>query len=748
MSLFTAESPRGVANTTSSWDNLKIGGGGYCTGLDINSDGTMVTRVDVYGAYLGSTTPGTVWKQLITTSSMPASYFSNSNPYQGWGVNEIRIAPSDSNTLYMIYTGSEGRTQSSVLVSTNKGKTWRLTNLNNFSANSNDNTFEYYGQKLAIDPNNSAVCYLGTPSNGLWVTTDTGNTWTLINTSVITTATGGTGYFGMAFDPTSGTTSGKTNRIIIPSFGQGVWVSTNAGSTFTQTSGAPTTIAHAKVGADGTYFCVAPLHGDVWRMNTSNVWKDIMSAATFRTAATLACDPNDKDHLVVSCDGCYLNISSNATVTTPTWSGVDATENGNGQPQGNAGYHFVTAADVPWIQNSQDFYLSDGNLLFDPNISGRLWFSYGDGVIYTNSIVTPGSGGVPQQVWNSQIAGIENLVANYISWPNNRSPILVCWDRPLWRITDPNKYPANYGPNYVNAVQFGSSADWLTSNPDFNVGLTQDTGGVISTDAGVSWTAMSGSIPGNGSANGGGGTILVSDSTHFVVVRSDNFGLYNSTDGGATWNQPASAPTSGWGNSAFNSSAHVATQDRTNGKLYAYNNVGANAGIWVSADKGITWSQNSVGNIDGNDGYMPVLKAAPGQTNNLFFTSGNGDDLNPPHPGSTLFWQSTNGGVTWNSIPNVAEVINFGFSAPKPGGGGYPAIGIVGWVNGIFGVWRSDDNCATWNLIGSFNPRPSISGTGGWIDEVRAMEGNPNNWNRWILGFKGSSFMYYGPGMF
>jgi hypothetical protein len=42
-----------------------------------------------------------------------------------------------------------------------------------------------------------------------------------------------------------------------------------------------------------------------------------------------------------------------------------------------------------------------------------------------------------------------------------------------------------------------------------------------------------------------------------------------------------------------------------------------------------------------------------------------------------------------------------GFGKAKPGGSGYPAIFIIGYVGGVFGVYRSDDNTATWNTVGA-----------------------------------------------
>jgi len=52
-----------------NWKELKIGAGGYLTGMDIAPDGTMVVRTDTYGAYRWN---GTQWQQLVTSTSMPA----------------------------------------------------------------------------------------------------------------------------------------------------------------------------------------------------------------------------------------------------------------------------------------------------------------------------------------------------------------------------------------------------------------------------------------------------------------------------------------------------------------------------------------------------------------------------------------------------------------------------------------------------------------------------------------------------
>src|SRR5215212_5437999 len=107
---------------TDSWQPVDIGAGGYLTGMDIASDGTKVVRTDTYGAYLWT---GSEWQQLVTTSSMPGGQAI------AQGVYEIRIAPSNTNILYMEYSGQ-------VFKSTDRGTTWTQTSFQHVVEDAND----------------------------------------------------------------------------------------------------------------------------------------------------------------------------------------------------------------------------------------------------------------------------------------------------------------------------------------------------------------------------------------------------------------------------------------------------------------------------------------------------------------------------------------------------------------------------------------------------------------------------------
>ena len=102
------------------------------------------------------------------------------------GVYEIQIAPSNTNILYMMYLGD-------VFKSTDKGTTWTQTNFAQVSEDPND-PYRINGQKMAIDPNNPNVVYVGTPQNGLFVTRMAGVTWQSVS-AVPVSATDASGEY-------------------------------------------------------------------------------------------------------------------------------------------------------------------------------------------------------------------------------------------------------------------------------------------------------------------------------------------------------------------------------------------------------------------------------------------------------------------------------------------------------------------------------------------------------------------------
>ena len=207
---------------------LKIGAGGYLTGLNIASDGTRVVRTDTYGAYLydpSAPNPGNAggrgaWQQLVTINSMPALDFGFGKHA---GVYEIVIAPSDTSRIYMYFNGF-------VYKSINKGKTFTRTAFVKVSVD----TFasdRYFGRFMAVDPVNADVLYVGTPTSGVFVTANAGASFSRIDSVARGTPPGIAGNL-IAFDPSSIVSDHKTQGIYISSYGTGIYHSTDGGASW------------------------------------------------------------------------------------------------------------------------------------------------------------------------------------------------------------------------------------------------------------------------------------------------------------------------------------------------------------------------------------------------------------------------------------------------------------------------------------------------------------------------------------
>src|SRR5262249_38179637 len=88
---------------------------------------------------------------------------------------------------------------------------------------------------------------------------------------------------------------------------------------------------------------------------------------------------------------------------------------------------------------------------------------------------------------------------------------------------------------------------------------------------------------------------------------------------------------------------------------------------------------------------------------------------------------------TWTAVPNVLEVLAFGFGKELLGSS-YPTIFIAGWVGGVYGIWRSDDEAQSWTQISDFPL--------GSLDAVKAVEGDKNVYGTVYIGFNGSGYAY------
>jgi hypothetical protein len=688
------------------WRTLRVGAGGWLTGLDISPDGsTRIVRADTYGAYIWNDSRAQ-WTQLVTTGSMPARDIGIDN---NAGVYEIRVAPNLPTRLYMAYRGSVYR-------SDDRGDHWSRTAFAAVAMDPNDR-FRMLGQKMAVDPVNPDVVYLGTPHNGLFFTTNGGATWQKVGGVPVSIGNGNSdhpGISGIAFEPSSGVSDGKTKSIFAASYGHGIYQSRDGGRSWSAIGG-PAGVEYAAVSPTGAYYAVGNDNA-LWSYE-SGAWTSLFKDTSGNGVHTVAVNPFNPREIVLQTAGGNLNLSADAGLT---WSGT------NWKNQ----FH---AEDIPWLAGAGP-YMSVGGTLYDPVVPQKLWVSDGVGVWNTTGLSSKNFQWNTPVIWNDQSAGIEQLVANQVVAPPGGKPLLLSWDRPVFRVDDPEVFATSYGPDNQNAIVMGWALDYASSNPAFLVGLfnwqVEKSG--YSRDGGRNWVPFA-AYPPTVTQGKIGGSIAASTPASIVWAPSNNSSPYYTDDGGASW-RPTSIPgvpsggETGWG-SAYYLNRHIVAADRVLGKtFYLYNYL---KGLYRSADGGVSWALVHPGEIAPYSGFNAKLQSVPGHPGHLFFTSGPQGRPGDPHPAANHFMRSTDGGATWTAVPKVLEVRAFGFGKPLSA---YPTIFISGWVDNKFGVWRSSDNAQSWAKIADF---PINS-----LDNIATVEGDKDVYGTVYVGFSGSGYAY------
>src|SRR3984885_5342893 len=652
------------------WQTLKVGAGGFATGLDIDPDGAMVVRTDTNGAYLWN---GTQWVQLVTSSSMPAAF-----DFSGQGVYEIQMAPSNSSIMYMMFDGH-------LFKSTNKGTTWTQTAFTPVSANPND-SYRYNGQKMAIDPNNPNIVYVGTSSSGLFVSKDGGSTWSKVSAIP---AAAGQGITGILFDPAvGGVVNGVTQTIFASSYGHGVYESTNGGATWTARSGGPTDVVGAAVSSTGVYY--ASDGSNLWAY-AGGKWTKLTSDSAGIQA--VAVNPSNPNEIVAVSGAGYLDISYNAgaTWTGPMWSSNQ-----------------VTSADIPWLAAANkalagNVYMTVGGAAFNPANPSQMVISAGTGVWTTTQVPTSGATSSTPVTWTDQSVGIENLVANEIIVPPGGDPVLASWS-----------------PIFLVGI-----ADWWG---------TEESG--YSTNGGQTWTKFPTEIPGAGSSFMGG-TIAASTTQNFIWAPAGGQKPYYTLNGGSTWTPITLPGVSSWSGFdwAYYLDQRSVTADRVLANTFYLYDPGK--GVFETTNGGASWTNVHSGYIESNgslSGFNSTIMSVPGEAGNLFYTGGSQSGATPTAPVNEGFYRSTDGGKTWSTVANVLDVSTFGFGAAAPGQSS-PAIYIVGYVNSVYGIWQSINNAQSWTNIGTY--------PNGELDPISTISGNPNVFGEVYVGFgDGGGYAY------
>jgi len=631
----------GAASTNFTWHTLKVGAGGFASGIQLNPDGTGAVKTNSGGGYVRSSS-SSPWLPVISTTSLPKGVY---GAQVGFATpSELRIAPSNTRTLYMKLNGY-------VLKSGDFGASWSKTAFPQVPSNMEDpnapNSGVFYPM-IGIDPANANTVLAGYPGNtarlsGVHYSTDGGATWKLIPVSSIPhsgTTNNLNGYFLIAFDPST-TSGGNTPGIFVCGFNNGCYHTTTgpAGTWTSIVSGGPTAVQTLSCDQFGVAW-VTDTNGNIWRWK-SGTWTKVLSSRY----ASVATDPSSTSqgvsHVVAVDYNGVVNVSLDGGTT---WFGESRYPS------------IFSATDIPWLGNFNYQYSSAGPSVFDPSGSPPFKLVNVNGIGIWST--TPPTSNVRSTAvtWRSLSAETETLVATWVLAPPGGKVNTFAWDREQFYNPDPNSYPSR--PAYqVQDIIGAWGADWASSSPSTLImAANSNNGGSfghccyldmsgVSNDGGNTWTPFGVVVTTRLSTDIGSQTLCGSGCTalqglNFAV--NDRISLFRADDYSVRLNGTITAYNTGTGRMTVNfDNAPQSGKSLSNWLVHTIPSavLTGNVGGCMAASTASNWI------------WIP--------TNNV---------AKP--------YYTTNGGVTWNQI-TIA---------------GIPTAGTTGW--GGFRQGPAQYNCA------------------------------------------------------
>ena len=708
-----------VVSESYNWSNVRIDGGGFVPGIIFNQKekDLIYARTDIGGAYRWNATTN-AWVPLL-------DWVGWSN--WGWnGVLSLATDPVDTNRVYAavgMYTNSWDPNNGAIIRSTDKGATWQVTQLP-FKVGGNM-PGRGQGERLSIDPNKNSVLYYGAEDgNGLWRSTDYGVTWA----KVASFTNGGTyaadptdiydyqnhlqGVTWVTFDPTSGTSGNASQTIYVGVADKTnpVYRSTDGGATWAPLTGVPTGyLAHKgvfdsvnKILYIATSDTGGPYDGgkgDVWKFDVATAaWTRISPIASTSTDlyfgySGLTIDRQHPKTLMVASqvawwpDAIFFRTTDGGATWTRIWDWTsypsrsfrytqDITEN----PWLNFG---VTSPVAP--ETSPKLGWMNESLEIDPFNSNRLMYGTGATLYGSDNLLNWDAG--TQILIKPKAKGIEETaVLDLVSPPTGAPLYSALGDIGGFRHDDLTKVPAY---NYTSpSLTSTTSIDYAELSPStmVRVGNASSGGAIgVTTSSGSSWWAGQ-----NPSGVTGGGNVALAADGGTIVWSPAGTGVQVSTTFGSNWTAASGVPAGA-----------VVESDRVNpSKFYAL----SNGSFYVSTNKGVTFAATAASGIPA---AAHKFKAVYGREGDLWLAGGSA---------TTTYglWHSTDSGASFTKIANVQEADNVSFGKAATGKT-YPAIFIVGKVDGVRGIFRSDDAAASWVRLND-----DLHQYGNWVMRFRA----------------------------
>ncbi|MDR2858944.1 MAG: exo-alpha-sialidase [Mediterranea sp.] len=714
------------------WKSVQIVGGGFVDGIIFHPKAKDVRycRTDMGGAYRWDK------EQQRWISMLDWITYEDNNLV---GIESIAVDPQDPQTVYLACGTYTRSSNGAILISHDGGRTFLRIDMP-FTIGGNENG-RGNGERMMVDPSLTDIIYLGTRLDGLWRSIDKGSSWEKVHSFPDVTETSdmtnrasffnrGSGIIFIVFDPSTAVAGEGCSTIYagVSLMGRdNLFCSHDGGQTWKAVPCQPTAyrLTHGVMSSDGILYVTygtnpGPMHmenGAVWKFDTKKAqWKEISPVKPNSTEnlkfgyAAVSVDQQNHKHLIVS--------TFNRPVSGK-YAEDDIFQSMDGGQTWKAVFAGKTAMDyskAPYTQFTPLHWMFD--IEIDPFNSNHAMFTTGYGGWETFNLGDLNKGDTVR--WQIMSTGIEETVPLELYSPNKGAHLITAigdyggfthfdLDKPVPAGSHANPYYAN-----TNGITGAENRNSLVVRVG-TVSAHHPEGKALSysEDGGVTWSEPI-SMPHPQAANG---HIAVSSDGHTWIWTPNRMAVYFTSDKGVTWNK----------SEGIAENIRVIA-DRVNPmRFYAIN---IPTGIFYeSKDGGLYFSTDTIlpplsrtnENRGDNRGGQDRVYATPGIEGDLWIAAYDG-----------LYHKS---GAMLVKLDKVRRILAFGFGKEKPDAS-YPALYMIGIVNGTYGFFRSNDAAKSWVRINDDNHQYGL---------VLHITGDPKKYGRVYVGTHGRGALYADP---
>lgn len=517
----------GTPQAQFTFSQVAMGGGGFVSGVFATSEeGLYYARTDVGGSY----------RYNKDTQKWEAMSYDISEEDRGLlGIDGLAFGEKDPNRVYML-AGTEyfSNGLTCLLYSDDYGKTWNRTDLTEMIKAHGNGMGRGNGERIAVDPKNSDIVYVGGRTGGMIKSTDGGKTFTALDMGTNTSTSNGNGICSIIIDPKSGDDSACTTIYAAISRTQedNLYKSTDGGATWNPVADAPKGFftQRMKYNGDGKIAITYASAEGPWNNNRTSGGIRLldMSNDTFtditpvkKSYGDIVIDPANPDRMVACTENIYVpqpngQFGDEFYVTTD--GGKNWTLLNEKMKMSDGGVEWISTASMHWCSS----------MAIDPNNTNKIMVVSGNGVFTCDNIWDEN----PEFYFFSK--GIEETVPyDIISIPGGKL-VSVIGDYDGFAQDNAEEYGVVHssvaGSMTGLAVAAKATDTWVKCGGD-----EEKPGFWYTTDAGKTWNNVKYSPLENNKIAYGGYVGVSADGKRFFWAPGNDSSIYYSDDLGKTW---------------------------------------------------------------------------------------------------------------------------------------------------------------------------------------------------------------------